>query len=72
VADFQKAWNGIIFAVDDAKASDKIVFNDPNEWRPWTSPPFGPELDRASLLAIRTDVPVIYQIVQTTPMRPNL
>jgi uncharacterized protein len=68
-ATFQSMWNGIIFVAHESGGA-KAVFNAPAEWRPFAPDPLAPTLDRSFLTSIGTGLPVIYQVLQLTPLSP--
>jgi predicted double-glycine peptidase len=70
IADFQNSWNGIIFAINRQPGQQPAIFNSQAEWRPYTSPPLGPTVDRSSLTQVGTGLPVIYQVLQITALSP--
>jgi len=66
---FQEMWNGITFAIrhdEPAKAS----FNADGEWRPYAPGPLGPALGRSFLTSNGVGLPIIYQVLQLTPLSP--
>ena len=71
IPEFQKIWSGIVFAIHGGQGVPHPVFNNVAEWRPYAPAPLGQELDRSSLLNINVNLPVLYQVVQTTALRPN-
>lgn len=68
-AAFQAMWNGITFAIHDDGLT-KAAFNAAEEWRPYAPGPLGPALDRSFLTSTGTGLPIIYQVLQLTPLSP--
>jgi predicted double-glycine peptidase len=68
--DFEGIWNGIVFLIHD-HPGDPPVFNRAGEWRPWAYAPADSAVDRASLAAFTSELPVLHQITPVTPT-PNL
>jgi len=66
---FEKIWNGVIFVVH-APGTTKLVFNAPSEWRPYAPGPVGAVMDRSLLTSTGTGLPVLYQVLQLTPLSP--
>jgi predicted double-glycine peptidase len=68
-AAFQEMWNGITFAIRDDGLT-KAAFNAGEEWRPYAPGPLGQALDRSFLTSTGTGLPIIYQVLQLTPLSP--
>lgn len=66
---FQAMWNGITFAIRDDRVT-KVAFNVAGEWGPYAPRPLGPTLDRSILTSTGTGLPIIYQVLQLTPLSP--
>lgn len=62
--DFEKIWNGIIFAIQPT-AQMHVAWNNPTEWTPWAKANLTQPLSDDSLANLSRDLPPIYQI---TPM----
>lgn len=60
-AEFEKVWQGVVFAIHDAPQI-KAVYNDHAEWRPYAAAPLGAPLGEESLSAFTRELPPIYQI----------
>jgi len=60
-ADFEKIWNGIVFAIHEAPAT-KVAFNRAEEWSPWATAPIGQPLNDESLSNFTRELPPIYQV----------
>lgn len=69
-ASFEKIWNGIIFVVH-APGVTPAVFNASAEWRPYAPGPLGSAMDRSLLTSTGTGLPVVYQVLQLTPLSPQ-
>jgi predicted double-glycine peptidase len=66
---FEKMWNGIVFVVHDP-ASQKPVFNASAEWRPYAPGPLELATERSLSVSAGTGLPVVYQVLQLTPLSP--
>ena len=66
---FQEMWNGITFAIRDDGLT-KAAFNTIEEWNPYAPGPLGPTLDHSFLTSTGTGLPIIYQVLQLTPLSP--
>ncbi len=62
--DFEKIWNGIVFAIQTTPQM-KVAWNQSSEWSPWAKANLSQPLSDDSLASLSRDLPPIYQI---TPM----
>ena len=62
--DFEKIWNGIVFAIEPTPQM-KVVWNKTSEWSPWAKANLSQPLSDDSLASLSRVMPPIYQI---TPM----
>lgn len=61
-ADFQRMWNGVVFALHDVKDGRTPRFNEPSEWRPWAVAPVQTALTNDTLTTMTTNQLPLYQI----------
>lgn len=58
--EFEKMWNGIVFAIHPDPAKNP-AFNLAGEWRPWAKAPLSAD-QASSVAALTRDLPPLYQI----------
>lgn len=62
-AEFESYWNGVVLAVRQAPAGfEEPVFDNADEWRPWTRPPIEMAPGAPSPAEILRELPPLYQI----------
>jgi uncharacterized protein len=63
--EFEKMWNGVIFAIRDVPAQ-KVAYNRESEWRPYANAPLSDQLSDATLSEMTRELRPLYQITPAT------
>lgn len=66
-AEFEKMWNGVVFAIRDVPAQ-KVAYNRESEWRPYANAPLSDQLSDATLSQMTRELRPLYQVTPSTPM----
>jgi predicted double-glycine peptidase len=66
-AEFEKMWNGVVFAIRGV-APQNVAYNRESEWRPYANAPLNEQLSDATLSQMTRELPPLYQLTPAVMM----